>query len=92
MKTWKQIVIQEVAQEFQEIRQAYKQTIKTQRRNFVIELERVNGRLYEVETESLTLKNKVKILKPKNTYQTSAQPRSHQNPQRHHLILHQQKR
>lgn len=67
MKAGKQIVMQEVAQELQMMRQGYEQAIETQRRDFVVELERVNGRLHEAEWEAATLKNEVAILKPQRT-------------------------
>lgn len=60
MKAWKQIVMQEVAQELQAIRQAHKEAMEIQRRDFVMELERVNERLYQVET---TLENEIKASK-----------------------------
>lgn len=60
MKAWKYIVLQEVVQELQAIRQAYKETIETQRRKFIMELKRVNKKLQQVET---ILENKIKASK-----------------------------
>lgn len=87
MKAWKQIVMQEVGQELQVIRQEYGQATETQRRDFVMELERVDGRLYEVEAECTTLKNEVKTLKAqkyvsnqRSTLDASKSPTTSPNP------------
>lgn len=63
MKAWKQIVMQEVAQELQAIRQAHEEAMETERRDVVMELEMGNRRLHQVEAQSTTLENKIKALK-----------------------------
>lgn len=55
--------MQEVAQELQAIRQPHKEEIETQRREFVIELKKVNKRLHQVEMQSIMFKNEIKALK-----------------------------
>ena len=63
LKVWKQVIMQEVAQEIQAIRQAYEEALETQRHDFQTELERVNGRLYQIEAQSTTFENEITVLK-----------------------------
>ena len=63
MKAWKQMIMQEVAQELQAVRQAYEEAIETQRHDFRVELEGVNERLHQVEAQSTTFENEIKALK-----------------------------
>ena len=52
MKAWKQMIMQEVLQELQAVRQAYEEAIETQRHDFRVELEGVNERMHQVEAQS----------------------------------------
>lgn len=63
MKAWKQVIMQEVAQELQAVRQVYKEAIESYRYNFWVEFERVNERLHLVEVQSTTFENEIKVLK-----------------------------
>lgn len=54
------MVMQEVAQELQALRQAHEEAMEA---HFQIELERVNERLHQVEAQSTTLENEIKALK-----------------------------
>lgn len=64
MKAWKQLIMQEVAEELQLVRQGYEQAMETQRHDFVMELGRVIERLHEVESEATMLKKGVAALRP----------------------------
>lgn len=57
------MVMQEVAQELQTIRQTHEEAMETQRRNFQMELERVNERLLQVEAWARTFENERKASK-----------------------------
>ena len=57
MKSWKELIMYEVAQEMQVIQQAYKEALQTQRNEFRAELEKVNKRLHHLEEQSPTSEN-----------------------------------
>ena len=57
------MIMQEVLQELQAVRQAYEEAIETQRHDFRVELEGVNERLHQVEAQSTTFENEIKALK-----------------------------
>lgn len=63
MKAWKQVIMQEVAQEVQAVWQVYKEAIESYRHNFWFEFDRVNERLHSVKVQSTTFENEIKVLK-----------------------------
>lgn len=63
MKAWKQVIMQEVAQELQAVRQVYKEAIESYRHNFWVEFEGLNERLHLVKVQSTTFENEIKVLK-----------------------------
>lgn len=67
MKTWKQIIMQEVVWEIKAIWKSYEKALKTQKHNFQIEFEKVNGRLELVKARSATLINEKMVLKSLKT-------------------------
>ena len=78
MKAWKQMVMQEVAQELQTIRQTHEEAMETQRQNFQMELEGVNERLLQVEARARTFENERKASKAQE--HTSSQRRTQNTP------------
>ena len=69
-KAWKQIIMQEVAQEIQAIRKACEEALETQRHDFQVELERVNGRLDQIEARPILSVNDVTVPKAQKTAAT----------------------
>ncbi len=73
--------MQEVAQEIQAIRKGYEEALETQRHDFQIELERVNGRLDRIEARSTTSINEITVSKAqKNGGQPVLNPRYDETP------------
>ena len=56
MKEWKENIIQEVARELQVIRQIHKGEMEAQRQSFQLELERMGGKVEQLESEVKALK------------------------------------
>lgn len=52
-----------VAQELQNIKYAYKKTIRIQRQGFQLELEKINKKLEMVESRAIVFEKKVQLLK-----------------------------
>ena len=63
MKEWKDKVMQEMMRELHIIRQSHEEVVESQRQGFQIELERVGGKLEQLESRSKLLENEVKALK-----------------------------
>ena len=63
MKEWKEKVMQEMTRELHIIRQTHEEEIKAQSQGFQIELERVGGKLEQLQLRSKVLENEVKALR-----------------------------
>lgn len=63
MKEWKDKVMQEMTRELHSIRQIHEEEMDAQRQGFQIELERVGGKLEQLELRSIALENEVKALR-----------------------------
>lgn len=63
MKEWKDKVMQEMTRELHIIRQTHEEEMEAQRQGFQIELERVGGKLEQLELRSKVLENEVKALR-----------------------------
>ncbi len=67
MREWVEVVMQQVTHELYSIRQAHAEEMEAQRHKFQTELEKVRGKLQQVELVAATLENKVKFLSRKQT-------------------------
>lgn len=57
IKTWKQVIMQEMAKEIQTIRNAYKEALITPRHTFWIKLKRIYKSLDHIKKQSTMLVN-----------------------------------
>ena len=63
MREWKNKVMEEMTRELHGIRQTYEEEMEAQRQGFQIELEKVGGKLEQLEFRSKTLENEVRALR-----------------------------
>ena len=63
MRGWKDKVMQEITRELHLIRQAHEEEMEAQRQGFQIELERVGGKVEQLELRAKTLENEVRALR-----------------------------
>lgn len=77
MREWKNKVMEEeMTRELHSIRQTYEEEMEAQRQGFQIELEKVGGKLEQLEFRSKTLENKVRALKSSGQLTARSRPPS----------------
>lgn len=63
MTEWKDKVMLEMTHELNILRRTHEEVMEAQRQSFQIELERVGGKLEQLEVRSRTLENEVRVLR-----------------------------
>lgn len=76
MREWKNKVMEDMTRELHSIRQTYEEEMEAQRQGFQIELEKVGGKLEQLEFRSKTLENKVRALRSSGQLTARSRPPS----------------